>query len=334
MFKSSCVAGVLLAASFAWSGVSQAAEKVVLTIPTSTLSLSSFFIAKDSGLFAKEGIEMEDRLIVGVGAVNAVLAGSADFAISAGSSMTRAVAQGQKLIALGVLVDKPMVELVIRKDVAEAAGITRDMPLAERAKRLKGKTIAIQGVGSAVHASERLIVAQGGLDVENDVRITPMDPPAMVPAMMAKQVDGFATSLPFTTQPIVDGTAIALASLPMGDLPQYNPIAYLVLMTRPEVCQQNRQKCIGVVKALNAANKFMKEKTDEAAKILRPRYKEMDQKVFDAAWPVVVAAHPATMALTEQALANAQRFGVDAKLEDPKDSVKDLKGLFTNEYLN
>ena len=71
------------------------------------------------------------------------------------------------------------------------------MPIAERAKRLKGLTIGIQGVGSIVHAWERYVVAKGGLDVENDVRIAPMDPPAMLPALENKAIDGYTTSMPF-----------------------------------------------------------------------------------------------------------------------------------------
>ena len=89
---------------------------------------------------------------------------------------------------------------MLRKDVADAAGITDKTPFAERAKALKGKTIGIQGVGSIVHAWERFVASRGGLDVEKDVRIAPMDPPAMLPAMETKAIDGFATSLPFTTR--------------------------------------------------------------------------------------------------------------------------------------
>ena len=43
------------------------------------------------------------------------------------------------------------------------------------------------------------MVARAGYDVEQDVRIAPMDPPAMLPALENKAIDGFTTSLPFTT---------------------------------------------------------------------------------------------------------------------------------------
>ena len=135
----------------------------------------------------------------------------------------RAAAQGQRLLAIANLVDRPLVEMVMRKDVAAAAGITEKSSFADRAKALNGKTIGIQGVGSIVHAWERLVASRAGLDVEKDVRIAPMDPPAMLPALENKAIDGYATSLPFTTQAVSKGVAIMLAS-GVTDAPDLHPV--------------------------------------------------------------------------------------------------------------
>ena len=106
----------------------------------------------------RKGLKVTTRNLVGVASPNAVLAGSADFTMGTGPVFLRAAAQGQRFLAIANLVDRPLVELVLRKDVAEAAGITDKTSLAERAKALKGKTIGIQGVGSIVHAWERYVV--------------------------------------------------------------------------------------------------------------------------------------------------------------------------------
>src|SRR5712675_1961138 len=181
---------------------------ILMALPSATLTFSSAFLAEDAGFYKKEGLKVSHRTIVGVGSVNAVISGSADFTIGTGPVFLRAAAAGQRLLAIANLIDKPLVELVLRKDVADAAGITDATPLAERAKALKGKTIAIQGVGSIVHAWERFVASRGGLDIEKDVRIAPMDPPPMLAAMETKSIDGFATSLPFTTESLVKGKAI------------------------------------------------------------------------------------------------------------------------------
>ena len=199
--------------------------EVLVALPAATLTFSSAFIAEDAGFYKKEGLKVSHRTIVGVGSPNAVIAGAADFTIGTGPVFLRAAASGQRLLAIANLIDRPLVELVLRKDVADAAGITEKTPFAERAKALKGKTIGIQGVGSIVHAWERLVVNRGGLDVEKDVRIAPMDPPGMLAGLQTKALDGFATSLPFTTEAVVKGAAVMLAS-GASDAPDLLPFAY------------------------------------------------------------------------------------------------------------
>src|SRR6202007_993376 len=118
------------------------------------------------GFYKREGLKVTQPVLIGVASVNAVIAGSADFTISTGPVFLRAAAQGQRLLAIANLIDKPLVEMVLRTDVSAALQVKDTMPLAERARLLKDKTIAIQGVGSIIHAWERLVAARGGLDPE------------------------------------------------------------------------------------------------------------------------------------------------------------------------
>ena len=293
MFKRFRLAALAAAGALALAphATSAADIDIVMAIPAPTMTFSAHFIAHDQGFYAKEGLKVTDRNLVGVASTNAVIAGSADFTIGSGSTFVRAVASGSKLMAIGTMVNKPMVELVLRKDVADAAGITEKTPLDQRLKVLKGKTIAIQGVGSIIHAMQRLVARRAGLDPDNDVRIAPMDPPAMLPALKAKQIDGFATSLPFTTQAVVSGDAIMLVSGPQGDMPEYLPLDYVVLQTRPEVCQKERAKCEKMARASKAATDFIVQKPGEALALLRKRFDKMDPKVLEAAWVVVAKAH-------------------------------------------
>src|SRR5215470_17802973 len=240
---------------------------ILMALPAATLTFSSAFIAEDAGFYKKEGLKVTNRTIVGVGSVNAVIAGSADFTIGTGPVFLRAAAQGQRLFALANLVDKPLVELVLRKDVADAAGITDATPLKARAQALKGKTIGIQGVGSIVHAWQRLVTARGGLDIEKDVRIAPMDPPGMLAALDSKQIDGYATSMPFTTEAVVRDKAVMLASA-VRDAPDLLPFAYALVYTRPDMCTKQREKCARLARAFIAANRFIHDKPDEAFALL------------------------------------------------------------------
>jgi ABC-type nitrate/sulfonate/bicarbonate transport system substrate-binding protein len=206
------------------------------------------------------------------------------------------------------------------------------MPRAERAKALRGKTIGIQGIGSIVHAWQRLVANRAGLDVEKDVRIAPMDPPAMLPALENKGVDGYATSLPFTTQAVVQGSAVTLASA-ASDAPDLLPFTYGLLYTKPDTCTQNREKCARIVRALAAANRFILEKPDEALGLLRKRFDKMDPAVLATAWQVVSKAHANDIKVPVVGLDNSQKVSLEAKLLDPKDALKTFDGLYTDEFL-
>ncbi len=307
---------------------------VIIALPAPTLTFSGPFLAEDAGLYKQEGLNVSHRMLVGVAAVNAVISGSADFTESTGPVFLRAAAQGQRLLAVANLIDKPLAEMVLRKDVYEALKINDGMSLAERARLLKGKTIAIQGVGSIIHAWERVVVARGGLDPENDVLIAPMDPPAMLGALQTKAVDGFTTSLPFTTEAVLNGTAVMFASAAQGAAPDLIPFPYGLVMTKPETCQTNREKCVRVVRALAAANRMIHDEPEKALGILSNRFKQMDPAVLAAAWKVVSKAHAADLHVTAALLAQGERVNIEAKLLDPKDKLSSYDGLYTDEYLH
>jgi NitT/TauT family transport system substrate-binding protein len=305
---------------------------IVMALPAATLTFSSAFIAEDAGFYKKEGLRVSTRTIVGVGSPHAVIAGSADFTLGTGPVCLRAASRGPRLFAIANLIDRPLVEFVLRKDVAAAAGITDRTPLAERAKALKGKTIGIQGVGSIVHAWERLVAARGGLDVEKDVRIAPMEPPGMLAALETKAIDGYATSLPFTTHAVVKGSAIMLAS-GARDAPDLLPFAYGLLYTKPDTCTKDRDKCARVARALAAANRFILERPAEALEILKKRFDKMDQEVLVAAWQVVSQAHAKDLRVTVPGLDNSQKVSLEAKLLEAKDLLTSFDGLYTDEFV-
>jgi NitT/TauT family transport system substrate-binding protein len=336
MFKwPGSVAALMVAGAIGIGPTASRAEDidVIVTLPSQTLTFASAFIAEDAGLYKREGLKVSHRFLVGVAAPNAVIAGSADFTIGTGPVFLRAAAKGQRMLAIANLIDKPPVELVLRKDVADAAKITPTMPLAERARALAGKTIGIQGVGSIIHAWERLVVSRGGLDVEKAVRIAPMDPPAMLPALDNKAIDGYATSLPFTTQAVVKGSAVMLASASV-DAPDLLPFAYGLIYTKPETCTQNPEKCKRLVRALAAANRLVLEKPDAALGLLRKRFDKMDPAVLSAAWQVVAQAHARDIAVAVAGLDHSQRVSIEAKLLDPKDTLASFDGLYSGDYLH
>ncbi len=237
---------------------------ILMALPAATLTFSAAFIAEDAGFYKKEGLKVTYRTVVGVGAVNAVIAGSADFTMGTGPVFLRAAAQGQRLLALANLVDKPLVELVLRKDVAEAAGISDKMP--------------------------------------------------------------------FTTEAVIKGSAIMLASA-ASDAPDLLPFAYGLVYTRPDTCVKQREKCVRIARALAGANRFIHEQPAEALELLRKRFDKMDPVLLAAAWQVASQAHAKDIRVTVPGLENSQKVSLESKLLEPKDALTSFDGLYTDEFL-
>jgi ABC-type nitrate/sulfonate/bicarbonate transport system substrate-binding protein len=183
-----------------------------------------------------------------------------------------------------------------------------------------------------VHAWQRLVTARGGLDIEKDVRIAPMDPSAMPAALQTKSIDGYATSLPFTTEAVVKGNAVMLASA-VSDAPDLLPFAYGLLYTRPDMCTKQREKCARVARAFIAANRFIREQPDEALTLLKKRFDKMDPDLLTAAWKIVSQAHAKDLAVTVPGLENSQKVSLESKLLEPKDALAKFDGLYTDEFV-
>ena len=63
--------------------------------------------------------------------MNSVISGSTDFTQSSGSAVTRAAARGQRLVGIVGTINRPSVQVVLRKDLA-AAGFDPKAPLEKR----------------------------------------------------------------------------------------------------------------------------------------------------------------------------------------------------------
>ena len=306
---------------------------IVMALPSPTLTFSSAFLAEDAGFYKKEGLKVSTVTIVGVGSANAVIAGSADFTIGTGPVFLRAAARGQRLFAIANLIDRPLVELVLRKDVADAAGITDATPFAERAKALKGKTIGIQGVGSIIHAWERLVAHRGGLDVEKG-RPHCADGAARHAGGAGDQGDRRLLDLAAVHDP--GG----------GEGPSHHARERPARCARPAAVRLwaglHQARHLAPRTATNAlasrarspapTGSFL-DKPAEALAILKKRFDKMDQEVLVAAWKEWRRPTPRTSGFRCRASITRRRsvwrrsFGTKRRTEEL------LDGLFTDEFV-
>ena len=323
------------AAAFVLCAASARAEPVedaTMAVPAVGFPFVAGYIADGLGLWEKHGLRVKTIVIAGIGSTNAVISGSAEFAQISGLSLTRAAAHGQRLLAIVNTTDKPITEITIRKDIADATGFDPRTPLAKRAQILKDRTFAIGGVNTVVHAYLRIVALVGGLDPES-IRVAPMAGDNMLAGMQTKAIDGMSTVLPWTRKGTVEGTTVLVASGAEGDPAHLTPLAFNVVASKSDTCEKRRSLCVKMGRAFAEAMAFIRNDAKGTLAILKKTFKNFDDAVLADAIEVVRKSTPAQPAVTKEALANAENFNVEARLMKADEKLKSYDGLFTDAFV-
>ena len=156
----------------------------------------------------------------------------------------------------------------------------------------------------------------------------------MLPALENKAIDGYATSMPFTTQAVLKGIADHAGEL--GDrCAGAHPVRLRTRLHGAETCQKNREMCARMARAFAAAGEMVQEQAGRglrgsAQEALRRR---LDPELLKAAWEGTLRAHAKDIRVTIPQLENSQKISLEAKLLEPKDALKSFDGLYTDEFL-
>ncbi len=306
--------------------------EATMAIPVTSLGFMMEFVAEDMHFYEKHGVAMKTTQINGLGSINALIAGSVDFAQPSGVSLTRAASKGQNLLAIVQLTDRIVVQVVLRKELAEAAGFDPKAPLAKRAAILKGRTMAVESINSIIDAYLGLLAKQGGF-THDDMHVAAMEPPEMISAFAAKRIDGFAMSLPWTLQPVVEGTAVMLASGPDGDTVGLDPFTNTVVATKPATCEKQPKLCEAVGQTFKETSAWIHAHPDEAEALLKKRFEKLDPKVFHASFETELKITPNPPVPTAKGIENTDNYNIEAGLMKPSEKQSDYSKLFTDKYV-
>jgi ABC-type nitrate/sulfonate/bicarbonate transport system substrate-binding protein len=296
------------------------------------MAFLSAYIAEDAGIWRDNGLDVKVINLPGVATVNAVIAGSADFALSGSDALTRAAAKGQKLLALAAINNQSGQVTSLRKDLAEAAHFDPNAPLAERARVLKGHTIADGGAGSVADLFLKTIIRDAGL-TPDDVTISSIGAFELVAAFQRRAIDGISFSMPYSLEIAQSGDAVIVADGTKNEPKEYMPLAAGLLLTRPQLCTDHRSLCEKMTHSMLLAVKFLLAKKDESIAIMQKRFPKTDPAVVSVAYDAVVRMTNDPPAITTQALKNGDLMNAQAGFLKPEDALSSYDGLFTNDFL-
>jgi len=306
-------------------------DHVLLALPTEGMQFLAYYVAEDLGFFKQEQLEVKHQVLVGVASFNAVVAGSADFAFASGASITRAAAHGQRMLAIAQMNNRPSWDVVIRKDVAEAAHFDPNAPIEQRAKVLQGKIMGTQGINALDHAYLKVVARLGG-DPEN-MTVSAMAPVDTLAAFSRHAIDGFVSAPPWPQQVEADGSAVIVASGPKGEPASLLPIASGLIVTRPKLCAEHRSLCEKMGHAMLMAAHAAHERPKDVLALLAKRFPSIKPSVLERSQELLIAGTPMMPAVDPAAIRKGDQLNVDAGFMKQGDMLPSYDGLSTNEYL-
>ena len=307
-------------------------EHTTMAQTPAIMAFLSAYIAEDAGIWRDNGLDVKVINLPGIATVNAVIAGSADFALSGSDALTRAAAHGQRLLALAAINNQSGQVTVLRKELADAAHFDPKAPLAERARVLKGHIIADGGAGSVADLFLKTIMRIGGL-APNDVEISSIGAFELTAAFARRAIDGLSFSMPYPLQAVHDGDAVIIADGTNDEPKEFMPLAAGLLLTRAQFCDEHRAICVKMTHAMLLAVQFLLQRKDDSLAILRKRFPQTDEAVVRAAYDAVSRMTNNPPNVTTVALENGDRMNAEAGFLKPEDRLASYDGLFTNEFL-
>jgi ABC-type nitrate/sulfonate/bicarbonate transport system substrate-binding protein len=137
--------------------------KIYVSHAAATLTDVPYYIAREKKFYLDEGLDVTSIFVQGRAlSIQVLTAGSVDFSLATGSG-TRAALAGAPVKAIFVMNDKPFYVLYGRPDLG-----------VQKSDDLKGKKIAVTGVGSMTELAARAMVRHFGMNPDRDVTILAM----------------------------------------------------------------------------------------------------------------------------------------------------------------
>jgi NitT/TauT family transport system substrate-binding protein len=246
-----------------------------VTVPTPSMMFYPLYYGQEKGHFPKEGIDVEVIVTNGDGPdVDAVISGSVQFAVSTPNRLFTAFEQGKPLKAAMMLAKRMAIECAMNKQVADRLGITKDTPLEQRLKLMKGLTVAGTRPGAFTYVLLETYGKRVGLVPQTDFKLIGVGGAnSMLPALENNQIAVGCTGSPFAELAESRGKAIRFTNNMGGDDPAFDDFLFELVYVRPEFLTSNGETVRKFLRAfLVTVNEILDTPSEQHMAELKARY--------------------------------------------------------------
>lgn len=274
-------------------------------------------VGKAEGIYEDAGLDVEiTTLQRGSEALQALLAGQIEFAEIAPAALIPAVAQGAEVKVIGIHSHGYYGKLI-------ASEANKDLKTLEA---FKGKKIGIQ-FGTGVHTTFMIILQKLGLRA-SDFELTNLRVSDMPTAMQSGSFDGVIGWEPMMTRIVSAG--FGYEAISSQDFETMAGVYYpLLLATKPELVESDRELVQTYVTAWRRAQKFVETNQDQTVEILKSQLGDIAGALDEETVRAVLygGTYYDTVVLPQQGIDEMRDIAAYLKAESVIQSEPDIERL-------
>jgi ABC-type nitrate/sulfonate/bicarbonate transport system substrate-binding protein len=276
----------------ALSQESTTVKKVRIGMPNRGVPNLALPAAQRYGFFRKQGLDAELIVMRPSISLQTLVAGELDFSTVLASA-ARASVSGLPLKIVMALTTGQDFSLVVRSDI-------------RRMEDLRGKTLAVSGVGEFTDVGARMVLKKYGLVPDADVKIRALfgNHPLRLSALQAGQIDGTVMSMPYNKMAVKMGFKEIIHLSEIIKTPQGG------LVTTDQKLRNDPDIVYRAVKAALSASHFLKENKGEFMKLLEKESGVRDPAVAALIHEEIINLYSDTGLVTDDAM---QEFITNSK---------------------
>ncbi len=263
--KTVVVLALLLAA-----GTASAADKVRMSISAVDVSFLTSGVALKRGMFRDEGLEVELIRMNANVSVTALSTGDIDYTMVF-ASVVRGALRGMPMRVVASFMDSSTHLLIAR-------------PQYKSIRDLKGKTLAVSTFGATSDVAARMMMRQGGLDPEKELKIVPLGGErSRYAALKEGIVDVAVLSPPTDTDAQRQGYHV------LSRFYEHFKLPFTGLGTHLKKLKEKPDEVKRMLKALLRANRFVRSNREGTIQTMMDWIKvdrESAAATYDATWKI------------------------------------------------
>jgi ABC-type nitrate/sulfonate/bicarbonate transport system substrate-binding protein len=241
---------LILISQAAWSQEGAGLKRIRIGMPNRGATTLGLTAAQSQGFFRAQGLYAELIVMRPSSSLQTLMAGDLDFSTVLASG-ARAGVSGLPLRIVMTLTVGQDFTLVVRPEI-------------RRVEDLKGKTLAVSGIGEFTDIGARMVLKKYGLTPDADVKIRALfgNHPLRLSALQAGQIDGTVMAMPFNKMAVKMGFRELVQLRDIIKTPQGGLVTTLQkIRGEPEII-------VRTIKAALMGNRFLKENKGEFEKLL------------------------------------------------------------------